>query len=134
MNLALDCEAYVASGMSEALLVYLASPRGKHDLQCAKAMHKTKAERIKEVLKAYNMAQLYGAICAAHPAANLQELCEIISAEKANLIKRGIERIIETSMSELLEHVGRGAKATTGSHDHLIRDHRPHTHHLTLRL
>jgi hypothetical protein len=82
MDLELDCEAHVVAGMSEALLDYLASPRGRSDLECAKAMHRTRLARMKEVLKAYSLARVYAAIYAHHPTEPLRAMPDRLEGKR----------------------------------------------------
>ena len=102
MTSSLDCDAFVARGMGPRLIAFLEGPAGPRALAAAKAMHDTREARLKEVLKAYNLAHLYAGLCLHYETESLAELCRMVSADAVKVIRREINQVIEHSLPRLM--------------------------------
>ena len=99
----LNCEAFVIWGMGERLIAYLEGAAGQRAIASAKAMHQQRDARLKEVLKAYNLAQLYAGLCAHYRVDNLADICKLVSADAARALRHQVDQVIEQSLPRLLE-------------------------------
>ncbi len=98
----LDCDAFVARGMGKKLIRFLEDPAGQRALALAKAMHETRDARLKELLKTYNLAHLYSGLCSHHQVDTLADLCKVVSADAAKVIRREINHVIDRSLPRLM--------------------------------